>query len=124
MNSAPEKANTKNLHNIPKEPKPFHTIHLDHLGPLASLQSKRKHILVVIDAFTKYVQLYHVLTTSTKEVTAALNKYFEYYSRPHRCITDRGSCFTSKKFQQYLCDKNITHVKVAVHSPQADNQKE
>lgn len=124
MYSAPQKPNARTLHSIPKEPRPFHTIHLDHLGPLPSLQSKRKHILVIIDAFTKFVRLYPVLTTSTKEVNAALSKYFDYYSRPVRCITDRGSCFTSKEFSAFLRDKNIDHVKVAVHSPQANGQAE
>lgn len=115
--SAPNRPGASQLHNIPKHPRPFHTIHLDHLGPLPSLQSKRKHILFIIDAFTKYVKLYPVLITSTKEVTSALKKYFEYYSRPQRCITDRGSCFTSKEFEEFIANENITHVKVAVHSP-------
>lgn len=112
MYSAP---NARALHCIPKESKLLHTIHLDHLGHLPSLQSKRKHILAIIDAFTKFVRLYPVLTTSTKEVNAALLKYFDYYSRPVRCMTDRGSCFASKEFEG---EKNIDHVKVAVHSPQ------
>lgn len=124
MYTAPHRPNARALHSIPKEPRPFHTIHLDHLGPLPSLQSKRKHILVVIDAFTKFARLYPVLTKSTKEVKAALIKYFDYYSRPVRCITDRGSCFTSKEFAEFLKDKNIDHVKVAVHSPQANGQVE
>lgn len=124
MYSPSLKPNERLLHNIPKEPTPFHTIHIDHLGPLPSLQSKRKHILVIIDSFTKYVKLYPVLTTSTREVNASLNKYFEYYSRPVRCITDRGSCFTSKDFSEVMESKNIKHVKVAVHSPQANGQVE
>lgn len=124
MYSAPARTNQRNLYNIPKEPIPFHTLHLDHFGPLPSLQSKRKHILVVVDAFTKFVKLYPVVSTSTKEVCASLNKYFEYYSRPSRIITDRGSAFTSLEFSNYLLERNITHVKVAVASPQANGQVE
>uniref|UniRef100_A0A1B0GQT2 RNA-directed DNA polymerase n=1 Tax=Phlebotomus papatasi TaxID=29031 RepID=A0A1B0GQT2_PHLPP len=124
MYSAPARTNQRNLYNIPKEPIPFHTLHLDHFGPLPSLQSKRKHILVVVDAFTKFVKLFPVVSTSTKEVCASLNKYFEYYSRPSRIITDRGSAFTSLEFSSYLLEQNITHVKVAVASPQANGQVE
>ncbi|XP_067617098.1 uncharacterized protein [Eurosta solidaginis] len=36
----------------------------------------------MIDAFTKFVKLDPTNSTSTKEVTAALDKYFSYYSRP------------------------------------------
>lgn len=91
MYSAPARNNEHNLYNIPKQPIPFHTLHIDHFGPLPSLQSKRKHILLVVDAFTKYVKLYPVVSTSTREVCASLDKYFDYYSRPSRIISDRGT---------------------------------
>lgn len=73
---------------------------------------------MVIDAFTKFVRLYPVLTTSTKEVKAAMTKYFDYYSRPVRC------CFTSKEVGDFHSQRNVTHLKVAVHSPQANGQVE
>lgn len=112
------------LHSIPKKPVPFDTIHIDHFGPLPSIVSKRKHILVVVDAFTKYVKLYAVNSTSTKEVCACLDKYFESYSRPRRIISDRGTCFTSLEFGAYLSENNIEHVKVATASAQANGQVE
>lgn len=122
--SAPARSNERQLYSIPKAPLPFHTIHLDHFGPLPAIKSKRKHILVVIDAFTKFVKLYPVVSTGTREVCASLNRYFEYYSRPSRIVSDRGSCFTSAEFGAYVSDHNITHVKVAVASPQANGQVE
>lgn len=124
MYSAPARTNEHSLYNIPKRPIPFHTLHIDHFGPLPSLQSKRKHILLVVDAFTKYVKLYPVVSTSTREVCASLDRYFEYYSRPSRIVSDRGTCFTSLEFGSYLLDKNVEHVKVAVASPQANGQVE
>lgn len=120
-------SNTDNgrvLHSIPKKPIPFDTIHVDHFGPLPSITSKRKHILVVVDAFTKYVKLYAVNSTSTKEVCACLDKYFECYSRPRRIISDRGSCFTSLEFDAYLSENNVEHVKIATASAQANGQVE
>lgn len=112
------------LHSIPKKPIPFDTVHIDHFGPLPSIVSKRKHILVIVDAFTKYVKLYAVNSTSTKEVCACLDKYFECYSRPRRIISDRGSCFTSLEFAAYLLENNVEHVKVATASAQANGQVE
>ena len=97
----------RELHSIPKEPVPFDTIHIDHFGPLPHILNKNKHILVVIDAFTKFVKLYPVKTTSTKEVCFALDKYFSYYSRPRRLVSDQGTAFTSKEFQQYVLNNNI-----------------
>lgn len=124
MFSAPARTNDHNMYSIPKNPIPFDTIHMDHFGPLPALKSKRKHILVIIDDFTKFVRLYPVNSTSTKEVCASMEKYFSYYSRPRRIITDRGTCFTSLEFSNYLLKHNIDHVKVAVASPQANGQVE
>lgn len=74
------------LHNIPKGKLPFDTIHVDHLGPLPSLKNKKKHILVVIDAFTKFVRLFPVVSTCSKESIACLELYFRTYSRPLRTL--------------------------------------
>jgi hypothetical protein len=52
LHAAPIRSGERHLYSIPKKPIPFDTIHADHLGPLPSLQSKKKHILVVIDGFT------------------------------------------------------------------------
>lgn len=70
------------------------------------------------------MKLYPTNSTSTREVTAALEKYFSYYSRPRRIISDRGTCFTSLEFSEFLSKRNIDHVKVAVASPQANGQVE
>lgn len=118
------RSNRHNLFNIPKKPEPFDTLHVDHFGPLPSVRSVRKHVFVVVDSFTKHVKLFAVKTTSTKEVCAALQKYFDYYSRPRRIISDRGSCFTSQMFADFMVRNNIAHVKVAVASPQANGQVE
>lgn len=97
--SVPSRSNVRNLHSINKVPEPFHTIHIDHFGPLPALKSKRKHVLTVIDSFTKFTKLYAVNSTSTKEAICALKKYFEVYSRPTRIISDQGKGFDSKDFE-------------------------
>lgn len=124
VNAAPPRAGQANLHSIPKVSVPFDTLHVDHFGPLPSLKSKRKHVLVIVDAFTKMVRLYPVNSTSSREVCASLDKYFSYYSRPRRIITDRGTAFTSNEFTEYPKKHNVSHVKVAVASPQANGQVE
>lgn len=63
-------------------------------------------------------------TTSTKEVCAALQKYFDYYIRPRRLIADRGSCFTSLEFASFVNEHNIKHIKNAVAAPQDNGQVE
>lgn len=59
------------LNSIDKGDLPLDTYHLDHLGPIASTKKEYRHILVVTDAFTKFVWLYATRSTDSKEV---LNK--------------------------------------------------
>ena len=108
------------LHNIPKSNTPFEMLHIDHYGPV-DRNTAKKHLLVVIDASTKFVRLYPVKTTATKEVVKALEEYFRYYSRPIYIVSDRGTSFTSNEF----IEKNsIKHVKIATGSPQGNGQVE
>jgi len=43
------------LHSIPKESLPFVTIHVDHMGPLEKTGKGYRYLLVIIDAFTKFI---------------------------------------------------------------------
>lgn len=110
------------LHNIPKRDLPFVTIHVDHLAPASRSSShKGQYIFLVVDAFIKYIKLY---ATNAMEVIKCLKSYFELYSRPLRLISDRGSCFTSREFEEFLNEQNIQHIKIATASPQANGQTE
>jgi len=103
------------LPSIPKGSKPFELIHIDHYGPVHSGRSK-KHIFVVVDGFTKI--------TNTREVIIALKDYIRAYSKPKCIISDRGSCFTSKEFDDFMLEFDIKHMKIATGSPQANGQVE
>lgn len=62
------RSNERNLYSIDRVPEPFHTLHIDHFGPLPSIKSKRKHVLVVVDPFTKFVKLYVVRSVTLEYV--------------------------------------------------------
>ena len=113
-----------NLHNIDKGKTPFEFLHVDHLGPLSLTKNKMRHILLVIDGFTKFVKLYAVKSTKTEEVICCLNNYFVTYSRPQKIVSDRGSCFTSEKFKEFVSQFDIQHIKIATLSPQSNGQAE
>jgi len=111
------------LNSIPKSDKPFEIVHIDHYGPVDSGRTY-KYILVVIDAFTKFVRLYPAKTTKSTEVIAALKDYFRAYSKPKSIISDRGTCFTSQEFKDFLGTKNVRQILIATGSPQANGQVE
>lgn len=51
-------------------------------------------------------------------------QYFQNYIRPRRIISDRGTCFTSNEFSEFLTKHNIEHIRNATASPQANGQVE
>ncbi|KAK9702615.1 Integrase zinc binding domain [Popillia japonica] len=98
------------LQPIFKEAVPLHTYHLDHLGPLETTAKSYKHILAVlavIDGFTKFVWLYPVKTTSTRETLSKLEIQKQVFGNPTQIVTDTGSAFTSSdlKLQQDYLDR-------------------
>jgi len=112
------------LHPIPKGTLPFQTFHIDHMGPIDKKHLIKQHILVVIDAFTKFTKLYATKTLTSKESIECLRQHFANYSRPHTIVSDRGTSFTSNEFEEFLKENNIRHVLIATGSPRANGQVE
>lgn len=112
------------LHSIPKGNTPFDTLHIDHLGPMDKQCLIKRYVFVIIDAFSKYIKLYATKTTATKEAINALRDYFNNYSKPRVIISDRGSCFTSQEFIDFVNDQRVKHILIATGSPQSNGQVE
>ncbi|KAG6439402.1 hypothetical protein O3G_MSEX000741 [Manduca sexta] len=112
------------LHPIPKMDVPFHTVHIDHLGPFIKSKNKNTYILVMIDAYTKYITLYGVKNTKTRTTQKAINNYFSLFGIPSRIISDRGTSFTSKNFKEFMNKLGIRHVLNAVATPRSNGQVE
>lgn len=112
------------LHPIDKGIVPFHTIHIDHLGPLEETPRGYKYILLITDAFSKFVKLYPTKTTSSINAINCLKKYFQELSCPIRIISDRGTSFTSKIFKKFVDENRVTHTLTATASPQSNGQVE
>jgi len=112
------------LHSIPKEKVPFATIHIDHFGSFEKTGKEYRHLLIVVDAFTKFIRIYSCKSTTTDELIKYLRDYFRAYSKPKRLISDRGTNFTSETFKEFLKDENIEHVIIAEDTPRANGQVE
>lgn len=125
LSFAPHSGKTEGfLHCIPKGNIPFDTLHIDHLGPFQKAHHEHKYILLVTDAFTKFVKLFPTKTTNTNEVIKHLQNYFSFYSRPIRLISDRGSAFTSTAFQDFIKENEIQLIHIATGTIRANGQAE
>lgn len=111
------------LHAIPKE-MPLDTYHIDHLGPMPSTKKNYRHILVVVDAFTKFVWLYPTRSTTAAEIVDRLSKQALVFGNPKRIVSDRGTAFTSQEFEEYCKSENIDHHLIVTGVPRGNGQVE
>lgn len=91
------------LNPIPKTHRPFHTVHIDHLGPFIRTKHGNTQILIIIDAFTKFILIHPVPNTKTQHVIDVLKDVFGAFNR---IISDRGKAFTSHKFAKF-CQTHV-----------------
>jgi hypothetical protein len=95
------------LHPIKKEPKPFHTVHVDHVGPFIKTKTGKTQVLVMIDAFTKFILLYAVKSTRAKFAINSLNKMIKVFGAPRRIICDKGKAFDNHAFKTFCQEHGI-----------------
>jgi len=107
-----------------KEDFPLHTYHIDFLGSLDSTSKNYKHILAVIDSFTKFCWLYPTKSTAATEVITMLRGQSNVFGNPACIISDRGSAFLAQDFLQYCDDENIKVVKSTTGLPRVNGQVE
>lgn len=100
------------------------TLHIDHLGPFVMSVRKNAYLVVIVDAFTKFVFLKAVANTKTQPVLRYLEEIIELFGVPRRIICDRGTAFTSKSFTSFCQDLNIKRVLCATATPRANGQVE
>ncbi|GFS49775.1 hypothetical protein TNCV_4344561 [Trichonephila clavipes] len=109
---------------ISKESIPLSTYHVDFIGPLPSTNKSYQHIFTVVDAFTKFTWLYPVKTVSAESAFEKLKQQQKTFGNPIRIISDRGSAFTSKLFNDYCDEENIQHLQIATGVSRGNRQVE
>lgn len=112
------------LYPLPKGDVLLHTYHIDHLGSLESTHKSYKHILVVVDAFTKFVWLYPTKSTTAKDGLEKLKNQKKIFDNPSCTTSDRGTAFTAGKFQNYCEEECIEQHKIITGLLSANGQVE
>jgi len=90
-------------------------LHLDFVGPLRKTTEGIRHILVIVDSTTLWIESFPTKTTSAKEVAHIL--YKEIISRfgvMRQILTDQGSSFRNKLIAE-LC--KLLKIKHTLSSP-------
>jgi len=95
---------------------PMVKISMDTIGPLDEDENGFKYVLVIIDHFTRWVELYATRTVSAEEATPLLLSYFGRYGFAETVSTDGGTQFCNELVQSLLKAVGSHHVQCTPHS--------
>ena len=98
-----KRATTYFVSPLPQCTMPKQRIHMDLFGPLKTSQSGKKYIMVVTDAFTKYVELTAISDKQAEAVaTAILTKWLCRRGLPAEIVSDGGKDFCNEILEKML----------------------
>jgi hypothetical protein len=99
----------------------WETLATDHVGPfVTNLQGQKKHILMVIDMFTKYVEAKVVKSTSAQEVCQVLKSLFLRHGCPRSILADNGSGFVAEAVKQTYKELGVVGKHSTPYNPQGN----
>ncbi|XP_054283443.1 uncharacterized protein K02A2.6-like [Macrosteles quadrilineatus] len=107
--------------NHPWEPatQPWERIQIDFMGPTNGQQ-----FFIVVDAFSKWVEVIPTKTATTDWTIKELKKLFSTFGLPSLLISDNGRSFTSLTFQEFLKSCGTQHKTTAPFHPSSNGQAE
>ena len=88
------------LHSWEWPHKPWVRLHLDFVGP-----SLGKMLLIVIDAHSKWREAFPVNTSTSSATIEKLRITFATHGLPEIVVTDNGSNFVGREFEDFLRQK-------------------
>ena len=92
--------------------KPWSRLHVDYAGSFLG-----KMFLLVIDAFSKWLDVYMVQSATSQTTIDKLRVSFAIHGLPDVIVSDNGSCFTSGDFEAFCHCQGIIHTKSAPYHP-------
>ena len=74
----------------------MHRVNIDTIGPLPEDVSHNQFIIVMIDCFSRFCELYAVQSTEAMDCARCLLNFIGRYGAPTHLLSDRGSQFVNK----------------------------
>ena len=104
---------------------PLERIAMDLLGPLPLTRRGNRHVLVIGDYFTKWMEAIALPDQDTETVAkAVVEEFICRYGTPRQLHTDRGTCFESNLFRSICKLLNIEKTKTTARHPRSDGMVE
>lgn len=98
---------------------PWSRLHVDFAGPF-----KGKVFLIVVDSFSKWLEVFIMTSMSSSAVIQKLRMLFATHGVPDVIVSDNGTAFVSTEFTEFANRNQIRHVAVAPYHPSSNGQAE
>ena len=82
--------------------KPMRRLNIDAIGPLPLSKDGFLHILVIIDTFTRFIELYPIKDVTAKSAAKAILQHAGRYGVADQILSDRGPQFVNAIIQEFL----------------------
>ncbi|XP_052799124.1 uncharacterized protein K02A2.6-like [Mya arenaria] len=99
---------------------PWQDVAIDLMGPLPS----GEFILVCVDYYSRYYEIYIIKTITSEKIIDCLEKMFIIHGLPVTITSDNGRQFVSDEFEKYLFENNIEHRRTTPLHPSANGEVE
>jgi len=83
-----------------------------------------KIFLVNVDAYTKWLEVHAVENATSETTIRKLDQIFTTHGLPETIVTDNGTVFTSREFQDFTMQNGIRHVTTAPYHPASNGLAE
>ncbi|XP_060130523.1 uncharacterized protein K02A2.6-like [Zootoca vivipara] len=98
---------------------PWSRLHIDFAGPFQG-----KVFLVIVDAYSKWLEVAMVPSMASAAVIKVLRQLFATHGLPETIVSDNGAAFVSQEFRAFLADNFIRGVTSAPFHPSSNGQAE
>jgi hypothetical protein len=106
-------------------PWPFAQWGVDIVGPMPTGKANCRFLVVIVDYFTKWAEAGPLMTITTGAIKNFLWKAIICrFGIPYALITDNGTQFDCKPFQEWCDELKIRHFFSSVYHPQSNGQVE
>ena len=107
------------LSSWPVPDSPWSYLHIDFAGP-----TNGQSFLVIVDAYSKWPEIFPMSRTTSEETISKLQKIFSRFGLPKTLVSDNGTAFSSVKFSTFCQQNGINHIRTPPFHPQSNGQVE
>ena len=101
---------------VPFPEAPWDKLGIDFIGPMQG-PAQQRYAIVLVDYYSKWVEMAFVREPSSDAVVEFLSTLASREGYPRQLVSDNGTHFTSRKFEEYLRSVGIEHILVSPYHP-------